>query len=41
MLRVVLEFDDVKMAVVSAHELRLGSAAHAANVLDRGNGHGK
>src|SRR5579864_596895 len=40
MLRVVLEFDDVEMAVISAHEMRLRSTAHPSYVLDSFYGHG-
>lgn len=38
MLRVVLEFDHVGVAVRAEHELALRAAAHAPDVLDCENG---
>jgi hypothetical protein len=35
MLRVVLELDDIKVAVVGAHQMALRSAAHTLDMLNR------
>src|SRR5262249_11918018 len=39
-LRIALELDYVKVAVVSPHEVRLRAAAHSPYVLDRFHRHG-
>ncbi len=40
MLRIVAEFDHVEIAVGGEHEVALGSAPHASNLLDRDHCHG-
>ncbi len=39
MLRIVAEFDHVQVAIRSQHEVALGAAPHASNLLDRDHGH--
>jgi len=36
----VLEFHNIEVAIVTAHEMRLRSTAHSSNVLDCLYGHG-
>ena len=40
MLRIILEFHHVEVAVIGAHQMRLRSSAHSSNMLDRFHRHG-
>jgi hypothetical protein len=40
MLRIILEFHHVEMAVIGAHQMRLRSSAHPSYVLDGFDWHG-
>ncbi len=39
-LRIILEFDDVEMAVIGPHQVGLRSSAHTPDMLDSFNRHG-
>jgi hypothetical protein len=40
MLRIILEFHHVEVAILGAHQMRLRSAAHSSYVLDSFHRHG-